>query len=62
MRDWILNDTSVKTENIVLTFDATAKIKGEEVNGNPVRDWPRVVSMDPAIQALVEKRWKEYGF
>ena len=43
-------------------FDATAKIKGEEVNGHAVRAWPRVLEMDPAIAALVERRWKEYGF
>jgi 4-hydroxy-3-polyprenylbenzoate decarboxylase len=42
-------------------FDATAKIKGEEVNGNPVRDWPRLIEMDAAVKALVERRWKEYG-
>lgn len=42
-------------------FDATAKIKGEEVNGHAVRDWPVAQVMDPATQALVQKRWKEYG-
>jgi 4-hydroxy-3-polyprenylbenzoate decarboxylase len=42
-------------------FDATAKIKGEEVNGHPVRDWPRLLTMDAAVKALVERRWKEYG-
>ena len=43
-------------------FDATTKIKGEECGGHPVRDWPRLLEMDAAVKALVEKRWKEYGF
>lgn len=43
-------------------FDATAKVPGEEVHGHPVRDWPRVLEMDEATRALVERRWKEYGF
>lgn len=43
-------------------FDGTAKIPGEEVNGQPVRDWPRILSMDEATRALVERRWREYGF
>ena len=42
-------------------FDATAKIPGEEAGGHPVRDWPRLIEMDPQITALVEQRWKEYG-
>jgi len=43
-------------------FDATAKIAGEEVNGQPVRDWPRLIQMDHSIKQLVEQRWREYGF
>lgn len=42
-------------------FDATAKIPGEEVNGNPVRDWPTLLSMSPDVRAIVDRRWKEYG-
>jgi len=42
-------------------FDATAKIPGEEVNGNPVRDWPTLLSMSPDVRALVDRRWREYG-
>ncbi len=42
-------------------FDATRKIKGEEVNGHAVRDFPDILKMDPAIKELVEKRWGEYG-
>ena len=42
-------------------FDATRKIKGEEVNGQPVRDWPELLKMDPAIKDLVDRRWGEYG-
>lgn len=43
-------------------FDATAKIKGEEVGGHAVRPWPTLLGMDPQIKALVSERWSEYGF
>jgi 4-hydroxy-3-polyprenylbenzoate decarboxylase len=42
-------------------FDATRKIKGEEVNGQPVRDWPTYLTMDSEIQAKIASRWAEYG-
>ena len=42
-------------------LDATRKIPGEEVNGNPVRDWPPVITMDAQTRALVDRRWSEYG-
>src|SRR5690606_23236895 len=42
-------------------FDATRKIPGEEVNGNPVRDWPPLLDMDETTKALVNRRWSEYG-
>ncbi len=42
-------------------FDATRKWKGEEVNGQPVRDWPTFQTMDEATQQLIEKRWRDYG-
>ena len=41
-------------------FDATRKIAGEEVNGEPVRDWPEVLKMDETVKALVDRRWGEY--
>ncbi|MDP6153207.1 MAG: UbiD family decarboxylase, partial [Phycisphaeraceae bacterium] len=43
-------------------FDATRKIKGEEVAGHPIRDWPTVIQMDPQVRAFVDRRWGEYGF
>ena len=42
-------------------FDATRKIAGEEVSGQPVRDWPELLKMDPAVKELVDRRWAEYG-
>lgn len=42
-------------------FDATPKIPGEEAGGHPVRDWPTVIQMDSETQALVDRRWSEYG-
>jgi 4-hydroxy-3-polyprenylbenzoate decarboxylase len=42
-------------------LDATRKIRGEEVNGNPVRDWPPIISMSREIEERVDKRWVELG-
>jgi 4-hydroxy-3-polyprenylbenzoate decarboxylase len=42
-------------------FDATRKVKGEEVGGHAVRDWPAILKMDERIKALVDGRWREYG-
>ncbi len=42
-------------------FDATRKWKGEEVNGQPVRDFPPILKMDEDVKRLVDKRWGEYG-
>lgn len=42
-------------------IDATRKIKGEEVNGQPVRDWPPILEMSDEIISKVTQRWKEYG-
>jgi len=44
-----------------LGIDATRKIKGEEVNGHAVRDYPPVLRMPDALLAQVERRWREYG-
>ena len=44
-----------------LGIDATRKIKGEEVNGEPVRDWPPILEMSDEIISKVTQRWKEYG-
>ena len=43
-------------------FDATAKIAGEEVHGQPVRDWPAILRMDAQTLKRVNERWSEYGF
>ena len=42
-------------------IDATRKIKGEEVNGHPVRDWPPILEMSDNIISQVTQRWNEYG-
>ena len=39
-------------------IDATRKFKEEGMN----RDWPDEIKMNDDIKALVNKRWKEYGF
>lgn len=42
-------------------FDATRKIPGEEVGGNPVRTWPPIIEMSREIKERVSARWREYG-
>ncbi|MCW5769378.1 MAG: UbiD family decarboxylase [Phycisphaeraceae bacterium] len=37
-----------------LGFDATPKLAGDEANGEPVRAWPPVLSMDHEVQSRVE--------
>ena len=39
-------------------FDATAKMAGE----GRVRIWPKELEMDEATRAMVERKWREYGF
>ena len=43
-------------------IDATRKIKGEEVGGHPVRDYPPILKMDDEVRERVTRRWGEYGF
>ena len=38
-------------------FDATRKWPGEEVNGQPVRDWPNLLMMTHEVQASVAERF-----
>src|SRR5690606_19177539 len=38
-------------------FDATKKIPGEEVNGQPVRDFPPYLRMCEQIRQKVTDRW-----
>ncbi|MEY3230501.1 MAG: 3-octaprenyl-4-hydroxybenzoate carboxy-lyase [Planctomycetota bacterium] len=40
-------------------FDATRKIPGEEVGGNPVRTWPPIIAMEQAVKDRVAARWRE---
>ncbi|MBS0195574.1 MAG: UbiD family decarboxylase [Planctomycetes bacterium] len=42
-------------------FDATRKIRGEEVGGNPVREWPPIIAMSDDVRKLVTQRWGELG-
>lgn len=44
-----------------LAFDATPKTPEDGRDGEPVRDWPPVVSMDPEVSARVAERWASYG-
>lgn len=42
-------------------FDATRKIPGEEVAGQPVRAWPELIRMSEEMKARVSARWQELG-
>jgi 4-hydroxy-3-polyprenylbenzoate decarboxylase len=42
-------------------IDATRKIKGEEVGGHAVRDWPPIIRMSDEMRSRVASRWKELG-
>ncbi|MEO1235804.1 MAG: UbiD family decarboxylase domain-containing protein [Planctomycetota bacterium] len=42
-------------------LDATRKWPGEEVHGQPVRDWPTILDMAGNIKQRVSDRWAEYG-
>ncbi|MHC4932031.1 MAG: UbiD family decarboxylase [Planctomycetota bacterium] len=42
-------------------FDATRKVKGDERNGQPVRDYPPPLEMTAEIRERVADRWSEYG-
>jgi len=42
-------------------IDATRKITGEEVGGNPVRDWPPIIKMTEELRERAVRRWTELG-
>jgi 4-hydroxy-3-polyprenylbenzoate decarboxylase len=44
-----------------LGLDATTKRRSRHPSGQPIRDFPPLISMDPATRALVDRRWPEYG-
>jgi 4-hydroxy-3-polyprenylbenzoate decarboxylase len=45
-----------------IAFDATRKHAGQVRNNLPTRRFPELLSTDAATRALVERRWREYGF
>jgi len=45
----------------LVAFDATAKIAGTTINGQPVRDYPPILRMSDEIKERVTHRWTEYG-
>jgi 4-hydroxy-3-polyprenylbenzoate decarboxylase len=42
-------------------IDATRKVRGEEVAGNAVRDWPPIIRMSEEMRERVAARWRELG-
>ncbi len=44
-----------------LAFDATPKVSGDERNGEPVRPWPPMLSVDADMRQRVDSRWEELG-
>lgn len=45
----------------MMFFDGTAKMAGDERNGEAVREWPSLLEVDAATRALLDRRWGEYG-
>jgi len=45
-----------------IAFDATSKQAGSVINGQPVRDYPPILTMSDEIKRRVDERWTEYGF
>lgn len=45
-----------------IAFDATSKEPGIGRIDLPIREYPPLVSMDATTAALVDRRWREYGF
>ena len=44
-----------------IAFDGTCKHEGWERNDEPVRPWPPIISMDPAVVSRIEARRGEFG-
>ncbi len=44
-----------------VAFDATPKVPGDENNGQPVRDWPPIISMSEDVRTRIATRWSEFG-
>ncbi len=42
-------------------FDATTKMPGDERNGQPVRDYPPILTMDQAVQQRVQSQAAAFG-
>ncbi|MDQ7013799.1 MAG: UbiD family decarboxylase [Planctomycetota bacterium] len=45
----------------IAAFDSTPKTAADAHNGEPVRDWPPVLAVDPSVAARVESRLGELG-
>ncbi len=61
-RDLVCESRADGTAGSRIGFDATTKVPGDQRNGQPVRDYPPILRMDDATRALVDRRWREYGF
>jgi 4-hydroxy-3-polyprenylbenzoate decarboxylase len=44
-----------------LAFDATAKMPGDERNGQPVREWPPYLTPSPDVEGRIDERAAELG-
>jgi 4-hydroxy-3-polyprenylbenzoate decarboxylase len=43
-----------------VAFDATAKVPGDESQGQPVRPWPPILKMTQPVSDQVSARWAQY--
>lgn len=44
-----------------VAFDATPKLPGDERHGQPVRPWPPLMRILPAMRERIARRWSELG-
>lgn len=63
---WLANcdasrDMDLRADRDRVGFDATPKTPGDEHNGQPVRDWPPVLRMDPAAARRAAEIGKRIG-
>lgn len=63
---WLANASPERDRNLSkcgrrIAFDGTPKGPGDDRLGYPVRDWPPLIRMDPAVQARIAARWSELG-
>ncbi|MBS0186888.1 MAG: UbiD family decarboxylase [Planctomycetes bacterium] len=63
---WMANFSPDRDRSISLcgrrvAFDATPKLPGDDAHGQPVRDWPPLISMALDVKERIAGRWHQLG-